>query len=178
MTGQTSDDKDDPETAEGALALAVGYYNPQIHAKIDDLAHVDAAGTISVTATTTIPFEFPTSVSGIEGDIVYDSGNPSYNPLNFVTGLITDGAFGIGSDIFNNSATSQVSGGSKSKVSLGGKILVYYYINDTEATIGDALINQKTNDPNASRNRRRNLVQELEGSRCRSRPRPSTRTSR
>ena len=111
LTGQDGTGGSQQSTGSGlagALAIGIGYYAPTVHAQIDTGASVDAAGTISVTATTSIPFEVPTSANDAEGDILFDSGNPSYNLTNFLTSFVTDGMLGLGSDILNNTASGKV----------------------------------------------------------------------
>ncbi|MGA2700304.1 MAG: hypothetical protein ABSH35_04325 [Isosphaeraceae bacterium] len=149
FTGQSGPSASGNSGLAGALALGIGYYTPTVHATIDSGAQVDAAGTLAVTATTQIPFEVPTTVNGVEGDIVYNPDNPNYNPLNFVTSFVTDGMLGLGTDILNNSASAKVDPKDEDLTSIGGNIQVFVYVNDTEATIGDAQINQKVSDPNA-----------------------------
>ncbi len=149
LTGQDGDQQSTSSGLAGALALGIGYYTPTVTAEIDSSASVDAAGTISVTATTTIPLEVPQSVNSVEGDILYNSGNPNYNLLNFLTGFITDGMLGLGTDILNNIASSKVNTNDEARTALGGNIQFCDYVNDTQATIGDANINQKVSDPNA-----------------------------
>jgi hypothetical protein len=142
-----------------ALALGIGYYAPTVHAMIDDGAQVDAAGTVSVTATTSIPFEIPNGEStptaqqataaGWAGDVTYSPGNPNYNPVNFLTGVFSDSMFGLGTDILNNVASAKVNAGQEFDTAFGGNIQVFVYENDTRATIGDAEINQNYSKPNA-----------------------------
>ncbi len=132
-----------------ALAVAFGFSDPHVLATIDNGAQVDAAGTLSVTANTDYPFEIPTTVNGVEGDVVYNPANSTYNPLAFVTNFIADGQLGLGTDIFNNSASATASAEAVDSVGVAGTIQIFIYVNDTEATIGDALINQKVSDPNA-----------------------------
>ena len=132
----------------GALVLGIGHYDPTVHASIDSGAQVDAAGTITVTAATMVPFEVPTTVNGVEGDILYDSANPSYNLGNFVTNFLTDSMLGLGTDIFNNQASAKVEPKGESSTAIGGNIQIFQYDNETDATIGAASINQKVSDPN------------------------------
>ena len=148
LTGQAGASPSGNSGLAGALALGIGYYTPTVHATIDSGAQVDAAGTLAVTAITMIPFEVPTTVNGVEGDIVYNPANPNYNPLNFVTSFLTDGMLGLGTDILNNSASAKVDPTDEAETAIGGNIQVFVYVNDTEATIGDAQINQKVSDPN------------------------------
>src|SRR5208283_395560 len=119
LTGQAGASPSGNSGLAGALALGIGYYTPTVHATIDSGAQVDAAGTLAVTATTQIPFEVPTTVNGVEGDIL------------------------------NNSASAKVDPQDEDLTAIGGNIQVFVYVNDTEATIGDAQINQKVSDPNA-----------------------------
>ena len=149
LTGQEGGTASGNSGEAGALALGIGYYHPVVHATINSGAQVDAAGTIAVTATTQVPFEVPTTLNSVEGDILYDPSNPSYNPLNFVTSFLTDGMLGLGTDILNNSASAKAEPQNEDLTSIGGNIQVFVYVNDTEATIGDAEINQKVSDPNA-----------------------------
>ena len=135
--------------ASPALAVGIGYYAPTVTAKIDDNAQVNSAGSLSVTAMTQVPFEVPQSANAFEGDVLYDSANPSYNPLNFINGLVTDSMFGVGTDILNNTASASVAQGDAKQTSLAGNIQVFVYSINTDATIGDAKINQKTQDPDA-----------------------------
>ena len=149
LTGQDGKQQSTSSGLAGALALGIGYYAPTVTAEIDSLASVDAAGTISVTATTDIPFEIPTTVNGVEGDILYNAGNPNYNLVNFLTLFLTDGMLGLGTDILNNTASAKVNTNDESRTALGGNIQFFYYANNTNATIGAAKINQQVSDPNA-----------------------------
>jgi len=149
LTGQDGTAQSTNPGLAGALALGIGHYDPTVHASIDSGAQVDAAGTIAVTATTTVPFEVPTTVNGVEGDILSNPINPSYNLANFVTNFLSDSMLGLGTDIFNNSASAKVDPKDESRTAVGGNIQVFQYSNDTEATIGAASFNQKASDPNA-----------------------------
>ena len=149
LTGQDGKQASTSSGLAGALALGIGYYTPTVTAEIDSLASVDAAGTISVTAATTIPLEVPQSVNSVEGDILYNPGNPNYNLTNFLTGLLTDGMLGLGTDILNNIASAKVNPQDEARTAVGGNIQFFDYVNDTQAIIGDANINQQVSDPNA-----------------------------
>ena len=91
----------------------------------------------------------PTTASGAQGDVVYSSSNSTYNPLSFLTSFLTDGLLGLQTDILNNAASAKASAAANGSTSLAGTIQIFVYLNDTEATIGDALINQKFDDPEA-----------------------------
>ncbi len=134
---------------DAALAFVFGFADASVLATIDDGAHVDAAGALAVSAGTSYPLEVPTSASGLEGDAVYFSGNSSYNPLNFLTGFMNDGLLGLQTDILNNSASAKASAAANGSTALAGTIQIFVGQNDTEATIGDAMINQKVSDPAA-----------------------------
>ena len=124
-----------------ALALAFGVYLPHVTATIDDGAHVDAFGTVNVQATTSYPFLVPMTSSDFAALV-------TNNPLNFVITLLTDSTLGFASQILNNAASASVTvpDGAESPVSLAGNIQVFVFANDTEATIGNAMINQMRQD--------------------------------
>ena len=134
---------------DAALAVIFAFSDPKVLATIDNGAHVDAAGALAVTAATSYPLEVPTSASAAQGDVVYSSSNSSYNPLNFLTQFLTDGMLGLQTDILNDSASAKASAAADGSTSLAGTIQIFVYLNDTEATIGDAMINQKNKDTSA-----------------------------
>ncbi len=137
------------KATEAALAVIFAFSDPTVLATIDDGAHVDAAGALAVTASTSYPLEVPTSASDAQGDVVYSSSNSSYNPLNFLTQFLTDGMLGLQTDILNDSAAAKASAAAEGSTSLAGTIQIFVYLDDTEATIGDAMINQKEQDTSA-----------------------------
>lgn len=94
-------------------------------------------------------FVAPITVNALQASTVYSSTNPSINPLNTAIGFFTDPMLGLGADFINNSASAGASGGTVASINLGGTIQVFVYLNDTEATIGNAGINQDVADPNA-----------------------------
>ncbi|MCA1685762.1 MAG: hypothetical protein LC745_07190, partial [Planctomycetia bacterium] len=132
-----------------ALAFMFAYYAPKVDATIADDAQVDAAGTVAVTATTTDPFAVPMSGQDVAQDIAFYQANSSFNPVNFVASLLTDGMLGLGADFLNNTANATAEPEAKNSKGIGGNLQIFVYVNDTKAKIGKALINQKTSDPNA-----------------------------
>ena len=141
---KTSEDKD-----AGALVITFGYSDPRVLATVDDGAVIDAAGTVSVDASTVYPLVVPVNPTDAAGDLVYSASNPSFNPLNAVVGLLTDPQLGLGDDFLNNESYTTVKASGEGSIAVGGSVQVFIDTNDTEATIGDALINQDASDPNA-----------------------------
>ena len=62
---------------------------------------------------------------------------------------MNDGLLGLQTDILNNSASAKASAAANGSTALAGTIQIFIGQNDTEATIGDAMINQKVSDPAA-----------------------------
>jgi len=140
---------DSAKKTSAALAITFAYSAPVVKAQVDDNAVIDAAGTVKVNATTVYPFVALITVNALQSVTVYNPTNPSINPLNTAIGLFTDPMLGLGVDFINNSASAGASGGAVGSINLGGTIRVFVYLNDTEAPIGNARINQDVNDPNA-----------------------------
>ena len=65
-----------------------------------------------------------------------------------MTGLVTDGLFGLSSDILNSSAAASVDVGDEDNTALSGNLQIFSDVINTDATIGAALINQKDSAPN------------------------------
>ena len=136
------------------VALSLGVFDEEVHATVDSGATIDAYGLVNVSSTLTYPFVFaPTTFS----PAVTDVKQIAVDLLGTVQGIV---GLGTASNATQAKAVpGQESSESGSLSTAGaGAITVDVFINDCEATIGDAEINQNTgslfrgtaNDPNKS----------------------------
>ncbi len=126
------------------VALSVGVFDEDVHATVDSGATIDAYGKVNVSSSLTYPFIFIPASSSWEAvtlTTLKDLGKEAAGLLN--------GALAAG--LANNTTQAKAVPGyekgatSGSLTSAGaGAVTVDVFINDCEATIGDAEINQNT----------------------------------
>ncbi len=125
----------------GSLAIMVGVYLPTVTATVEDGAQLDAYGTLTVSAKTEYPLIVPTTTAALQSKFGED-------PTKFVGDLLSDSELGAAGLLINNDALSSVKNGAEGSVGIAGNLQVLVYVNDTEAIVGNAKINQKASDPN------------------------------
>ncbi len=134
-----------------SLALDLGIFDEEVKATVDSKAIIDAYGALDVTATTTYPFpwynppadqsEGSLAINGLTQftSYLYGLGDSTLGAQTFLANnatrsVATPGSEGSGSSAENGSL--QTAG--------AGAITIDVFLNDTEAVIGDARINQNT----------------------------------
>ena len=128
-----------------SLALDLAVFDEEVHATVDSGATIDAYGSIAVSSSITYPFAFDkgaiaVAASGVAGTLgIPKSAVPV---LSQILGVIVGGASFEASSLAQASAVP-AQGGSLTTAGAGA-VTVDVFINDCEATIGDAAINQNT----------------------------------